>query len=704
MEKHIPKIVGSWLAGTYDRDRAVARAATDGVRSFLDTEEKVAIFWKRCQVQILDYAQEAINETPQTLSDERTLSADDVQAKYFRVIGSSISLVVHLLAKLSRDDILKQQDKYEEFLANNKKLWSLASCEDAFVRRTADQLLVVCLDIQHEIIEHDLELISHAFIAESLRASQGSSALQLVQALEKLTLKFPHAWTSAYKGKKSPFSRLRHFIEKGSQGGPPGYWQSFRSLLSVLPDGVLPAEVDPSVEFLKAFRDGIWNREEPRSNAAEGWSNYFEVAGIIVANLPDSSSQGKLFQESIYPIFGQYLHPSTENSRWSIGNNIAALATAYRLCASAEDPSLHQSFADEWTRLSDDFISRILTSLPEQSKDYHKSQTSVAAEGHRWFGLLSRTLRKGGLDNSDRLLVVPSENIITAALKATVNRNGKPYSATATVESALRLSPMLMEVSTASLESIKSFLEKHLPKLMLSPSSSYLVSILNLVRYLPDQGTFFEELWKSAIDGLLPLPQDGDQLKAITGLISNDAVSQLSLENSELQDFLLQTSTKAVLGDNNAWMLFEAVTTFNALSSSAEAKLVGQVLRHLDPNDSHVDSVFKALEVISKKNPNLLRGDGNTHVTLITKLLAMTELSESPFAARAEGLKVTVQNSSNLDPTTQNESPIVHVIRENLETASPQSLRYTSLVNSVFYLFTNCNLASTHLSNRPCPL
>ena len=689
MEKHIPKVVGSWLAGTYDRDRAVARAATDGINSFLDTDAKVAIFWKRCQVQILDYAQEAIDETPQSLSDERTMNADDIQAKYFRVIGSSISLVINLLVKLSSDEIFKHQDKYQEFLANNNKLWALAFCEDTFVRRTTDQLLMACLGKQREIIESDLEIVSHAFIAEGLRASQTSSALQLVQALGNLTSKFPQVWTSAYKGKKAPLSRLCRFIEKGSQGGPSEYWQALRSLLLLLPPGVLPTDTNSSLEFLKAFRDGICNREELRNNLAEGWANYLDVAKIVVGNLPDSTARAKLFQESIYPIFGQYLHPSTENSRWSIGSNTAALATAYKACASAKDASLQKSFADEWTRLADDFISRILTSLPEQSKDYHKSQTAVAAEGHRWFGLLSKTLDESPFNDSNKFLILPSEKIVTAALKATVNRNGKPYSAAATVESALRLSPALMEVSVTSLESVKTFLETHLPKLMLSPSSSYLVSIMNLLRSVPDQEAFFEDVWQSAIDGLLPLPNDDDKLKAITRLVSNEAVARLSQADSELQDFLLQASTKVVFGDNEAWPLFESVTAFNSLSDSTEAKLVDQVLGRLNPKDSNADSVFKALEVISQKKPDLLRRDASTHVALITKLLAMTELSDSPFAARAEALKAVIENSRNSAQTTQNESPILHVIRENLETASPQSLRYT--------FGTSFNLLSSYL-------
>ena len=676
MEKHIPKIVGAWLAGTYDRDRAVARAATDGIQLFLDTDDKVAMFWKRCQAQILAYSQEAINETPETLSDERTMSADDVQAKYFRVIGSSISLVLNLLAKLSRDDILKHQDKYEQFLAKNKSLWALATCEDAFVRRTMDQLLIVCLDKQHEIIEDDLELVSHAFITQALRSSQSSSAFQLLLALGKLTSKFPHAWISAYKGKKSPLSRLLHFVEKGSQGGPPEYWQSLRSLLLLLPVGVLPTDLDASLEFSKAYRDGINSREEPRNNAAEGWSSYFEIAKMLVGNLSDPSGQVKFFQGAIYPVFEQYLHSTTQNAAWSIGSNTVALVKAYNVCASAKDVELQKSFLDEWNRLADILVSQILTSLPEQSKDYHKSQTAVAAEGHRWFGLLSKIHRENSPNKSDTLLVLPSSKIISSALTAVVNRNGKPYSAASTVESALRLSPELMEASPTSLNAIQSFLQNHLPKLILSPSSPYLVSMLNLFRSIPNQHAVFEDVWQSTVDGLLPLPDDGNKLKAIASLISDDAMAKLSRADAELQDFLLEASMRPVLGEDEAWHLFEAVIAFNALTEPTEGKLLDQVLEHLKPIDSNADGAFKALEFISKKKPEVLRRESSTHVVLITKLLAITELSGSGFASRADELRAVIQNSSSTsDKQERNEASILHVIRENLDTASPQSLR-----------------------------
>jgi hypothetical protein len=680
IERYMPKIVGSWLAGTYDRDRAVSRAAVDGITSFLDTDQKVTTFWKRCQIQVLDYAQEAINETPQTLSDERTMTAEDVQAKYFRVVGSSISLVLNLLDKLEASDILKYQDKYDEFLSNNKKLWSLASCEDSFVRRTVDQLLQICVDKLPAMIEADLELISHGFIGEALRNSQSSSAFQLVAALRAVTSRFPDVWTSAYKGKKAPSSRLRHFVEKGSQGGPPAFWPTFSKLLSILPSGVLPVDVVSSLELLKAFRDGISNRQEPRNNAADAWQSYFETVTHLVGGLADPSGHGSLFQEAVYPLFEQYLHPSVENSKWSSGNSTVILAKAYHVCALIKGTESENSFTNEWQRLADDFIQRLNTSLPEQSKDYHKSQTALVAESHRWFGLFSAILSIETLDSSGDQLMLPSRKIITTAIAAQVNRNGKPYSAAATIESALRLSPKFFELDSASLNTLRSFLENHLSRLIISPSSEYLVSILNLFRLITGQQSVFDDIWQSTIDRTLTLPDGEQKIKVVTALISNDAVARLTPHNPALQDFLSAISIRAVRDQEQAESrnLFVAALTFNSLTAPSEKDLLDQIILIIEPKQGTTAGALAALELISKKKPALLRQESKTSITLITKLLAITELSDTEVSSRATKLKTILETPD--DASAAELSPILHVIRENLEIASPQSLTIETLV------------------------
>jgi len=705
MEKHIPKIVGSWLAGTYDRDRAVSRAAADGIGSFLDNGKKVALFWKRCQVQILDYAMEAINETPQTLSDERTISAEDAQAKYFRVVGSSLSLVLNLLSKLEADDIKKYQEEYDKFLFNNKKLWAFISCEDAFVRRTISQLLIVCLDKQTATVESDLEIISHAFIAEGLRASQSSSAYQLLLALTRLTSQYSQAWTTAYKSKKTALSKLRNFVEKGSQGGPADYWRTLMSLFVSLPYSVLPTTADGSIDFMNAFRNGITCREEPRTNAPEAWNSYFQVVTTIGSRLPHPVDVQHFFEKSAYVVFRQYLHPTVENSQWNMKSSTAPLIVAFRVCSSSNDSKA--SFCKEWEKLAEALIERLNTSLPEQSKEYHRSQDAVVAESHRWFNFMLSILGdEQSIKHADQL-VGPTVKIIESAFAAENGRNGKPYSAASIIEAAVRLTPQLFELSPDLLSSYASSLGYTVPNLITSPSSKYLVSALYFYRSLPGQQPLFETIWQSTLDILLNFPPGDERMSAIVALISNKNVSGLCQRNSDLQRLFSASAAKAVHENEEAqaWSLFEAAIMFDLLAKRTETQLLDQVIGGLEDqvSETRVTSSLRALEFIAKVRPSLIKADHKIYVALITKLLALTELSGTEVHSRASLLRGVLEQTEKTETDGKETSPIIHVIRENLETASPQSLSVETLVQQAKSLLKSSEDFSVLISLLPNP-
>lgn len=58
------------------------------------TEEKRNGVWKVYQSAILDFVDDVIlQQTPQTLSDERTVKPDDAEAKYARVVGTALLLL-----------------------------------------------------------------------------------------------------------------------------------------------------------------------------------------------------------------------------------------------------------------------------------------------------------------------------------------------------------------------------------------------------------------------------------------------------------------------------------------------------------------------------------------------------------------------------------------------------------------------------------
>ena len=95
----MPRIIGTWLAGLYDNDRLVTRAATEAfTQVFPGDGGKQKAVWKVYQSSILEYCKDAIlKESVRTLSDERTTSPDDAEAKYARVVGSAMLVVTNLL-------------------------------------------------------------------------------------------------------------------------------------------------------------------------------------------------------------------------------------------------------------------------------------------------------------------------------------------------------------------------------------------------------------------------------------------------------------------------------------------------------------------------------------------------------------------------------------------------------------------------------
>jgi E3 ubiquitin-protein ligase listerin len=675
MEKYIPSIVGAWLSGTYDRDRPVARAATDGIMSFLDTEEKVLSFWRRCQPQILAYAQEAIKETPQTLSDERNMSSDDMQAKYDRVMGASMSLVINLLIKLDDNHVQKHQEAYDTFLSGNKTLWGFIASNDAFLRRTAAQLLSVCLDKQSQIIKGDLEIISQAFISEGLRSPQNSSSLQFLQALNRLTQKFPAVWSTAYKGEKSPLARFRQFVEKGSQGGPLEYWQILTSLVKNLPTGILPKDLDGAVDLLNAYRYGITSREEARTNAPTAWIGYLEVVKQLRSGLSNTSDSEQLLPTTVFPVFEQFLRPAPEQSSWSMGNNTAPLARVFSMCRFSEHIQHQNSLEKEWWRLTELLTSDMLMSLPEQSKDHVKLQTAVVAEAHRWFGLQAEIIKSSDLpdsvDETINFLARPCSSVIVKALEVIAVRNGKPYGAAGTLEAALRITPKLVSNESSTQQAIASFLHKEFPKLLTSPSSEYLIASMFAFGLLPGQGEPVKGIWKVTIHGLVAASNISQTMNAIRCLISNHKISQLAQEDIPLQKYLLDHILKVVRGQLDEWTVCESAVTFDSLSAETASSIMSVIIHSLGKHDN----ALRALEFISRKRPQLLRIGDETYLAVITGLLLLLESPDPGIVSRTSALKSIIEKADT--PISGSDGPlfpILEIIKGNLENVGPQSL------------------------------
>jgi hypothetical protein len=661
MEKRIPRIVGAWLAGTFDRDRAVSRAAKDGLSSFLTTDERVTQFWKKCQPQILGYASEAILETPDTLSDERSTTKEDAETKYYRVVGGSLSLILNILQK---GDLEACRDEIERFLAQDS-VWSLASAEDSFVRRAVFQLCQVCLQTQPDLLSAQLPRVGRALVSDALKTKQVSSAADLVRVLTDLSRRYPEVWGS----KKHPLSRLQPLVEQGSQGSPAAFWQDLSQLVTVLLKEKVSSET--AAIFLKSMRVGINNREEPRSNAPQAWACYVDTFQRLLASLPPDQSRVEFMQVNFYPLTDQYLFPTADNSLWTGGGRVPLLSKAWRDVASDQSTTTAASLDAEWERLGSAFVSRLSNSLPEVSQGYRESQIGISGEGERWYTLVRETI--GGKDVPDLLktaILPPSKNIIRASVDLLVRRNFKPWSAASVIQSAVKKCPYLLVDSDSNIipTLFPSQRSEELKTLITSPSAPFLIPTLNLLGSIAEQSRDYEVAWNSlaAISIRTNLPES---LGVATQLISSDVAKPLVRKNGSLQEFIVAKVLETARWDFVALKLLEAALSFDVLSD-AQIHDLAVALSELLGSEVSQEAALTALEMIVRKRPSILvqPSASNLHMDLVTKLLSLTEISSTSISDKAVALRAL------LDKHTTGESTLVSIVQESLDQAGPDSL------------------------------
>lgn len=672
-ERHIPKIVGAWLAGLYDRDRGVARAASDGLSSFINTPDKVAAFWRKCQTQILDYAIDAIRETHDTLSDERSTTEDDAETKYLRVVASSLSLVLSLLQRLNDEEIGNLRDKLDEFF-DEETVWRTITFNDSVVRKTVCHLLITCLNRKLPYAESTQA--RQAMVTGGLKTSQAGSALDYVRALTRLSQAVPDLWTPSPKEKKPALSRLLQFIEKGSQGCPSKFWEHLDELISVLPE-VQMKKLETASEFLEAVKSGVTNREEPRTNTSMAWKCYIDTLKRLIRNLADDEKL-VFAREQIFPLFEHsLLTVSDKPVAIPLGPNAMTILVEAHLTILRSPSAVISASSEEWGRLAGLLCTRISASLPEVSREYQSSQEKIAEEGRRWFGLVGeihRKLASIGESLPDQT-AAPSKTVIDQCITILQNRNMKPFGAAGTLEYALSTSQHIFDGETG--DKVSEFLSTaardSAEKVIQSSSSRPLLSCLNLLGAIPSREQTYRTIWGSWVEAVLEFPDRATRNSALTSLISEEKASELAQRNAKLQAYIITEAVEAVKSQAPGWELLEASMNDKGLSNESCTQLSEKLLDILDKEHASVEPALRALEIIAQGRPQLFTENDSLHTALVAQLLGLSEISSNVVSSKAIAIRALLQGDG---AGTQ---PVIEIIQDNLERAGPQSLDIDTL-------------------------
>lgn len=669
----MPKVAGPWLAGAQDSDRAAAKAAQDALKQVFPTPEKLASVGKAFQQPILEYCRDAmVNETVQTLSDERTVSKDDAEATYARVIATSLAVITNLLADLPEDEVTKQREVYES-TASESQIWAFASFNDVSVRRAAHRFLGISLKKQKEVLGNHLDKISAAYIGKALHSDQTGSTLDFIQALVSLTASFPTVWTSDYSGKKSAAQRLRQCMKRGSQSGPPEFWTHTWTLFSRLPNDVLPKDYAEAKELLAAIHDGLSQREE-RFNAAPAWYLYFKVADLIqtgdVASRLSDEEHEQLTREMVLPVVQQYLRPSQDATHWTISGTKAAWNVSKSAFCSRVAPLL----VSAWPEYARSFMEDLKTSLPEQAKDFDKSQTSIAATGERWALLQMEFLREeyNMPDAVKQAFVQTTRSLVQESLQLLRSRNGKPYGAAAVVDEMLNHCNELVLGDLETHNAISDFVADVLPELLFAPSQRQLISLLYHFKNDPR----FAEIWNKAASALANAPDSPEKLAAFRLLLVSPRVkpaAEMALKNADIQAYVQRQFESSISTDSD-WSFIASILKAEpkVVSDGTTDSILARLTESLMISETATAALDGLAEIsrssVSRVKSFTKKADGKQ---LLPNLLLLEQSNDDPEAHKAADLSKRLL--AGTDEASSQEA-LFDVIHEALDNTSVQAL------------------------------
>ena len=703
--KYMSRAVGAWLAGLYDNDKLVAKAALDALAQVFPTTEKLRVLRKAYQEPLLAFIRDVIeNETPQTLSDERNVSPDEAASKYARVVAASIGLLSSLLAELSEEDLRTCIDQYDE-LFNNKALWELGMHEDATIRRTTHKLLRAYLQERKDPTTSVLDILSSVYVYKGLDSDQSTSASDYLESLIALTQLHPTVWTDHYHGKKPVKSRLRHFFKRGSQNSTRNFWSLVSTLFATAPSDILPTDLNDAEDLLKALHAGFTKKEEPRTFITDGFRAYIRFASRQISVLTDEN-QIALLENTILPILVQFLRKDSNQTSWELPASSAREILDQVLNLDGMMEVVAKILPD----ISNQLVSEIKLSLPEESQNYVESQDKIASLGERYASLLGSLLKTRNSGSIHDPVISSLLQVLSTALEVCKERNGKPYGSAAVVAAIVLSCPSALGGSDEISQLLDEFAKDSIPKLMLSPSSNGLITLLRATKERPP----LREAQVSALESVMEAPNLVQNVSTFTELVRLVSVTQperfegLKPAVQGYVDSFVSAALEDTSPEKQKQDRWKNIATL--ISSTKDAgTAIDQVLSTITggltlEDESKTVNILEGVQLMSKRSPGTL-GMFVAHSAqskdFLQKLLLLTESPNNHVARLATELNAAVHaNIAQMPNMNAKGGSMLDLIHRNLNDASFDSVSVETLMGHVRALLKQTE-SSSKLSLLP---
>ncbi|XP_061607193.1 E3 ubiquitin-protein ligase listerin [Phyllopteryx taeniolatus] len=242
----LKSLMGHWILSqcdTYTPAASAARRAFQAVFSAAKQPEALSF----CKDEILNVLQDILlKDSADTLSDPQTQTEEEREAKYMRMLTSSLLGVKRLLSLLPQNDMAATEHRLANFVSP-AKFWKNSRHKAPQVRGAFFEMLCALCDLMPGLAQSEAARLCPAVLL-SIDDTDPLVLPAVWEAVLHVVSSIPDCWTHV-NSNKGFLPKLWALLKEGGKGMAKALHPNLMPFLSKLPQQV----TDPALEFYTTF-------------------------------------------------------------------------------------------------------------------------------------------------------------------------------------------------------------------------------------------------------------------------------------------------------------------------------------------------------------------------------------------------------------------------------------------------------------------
>ncbi|RZF45698.1 hypothetical protein LSTR_LSTR004993 [Laodelphax striatellus] len=244
---HLKQLAGAWFCSQFDTYPPAASAASLSFKeAFPPNKLSEAIIF--CKEEIMNYIHDNLmNQTPQTLSNPKTTTQDEMEAKYQRVMTSCLTGYALFLKELPKEQILQIEEQHKK-LVGAAKFWKFSKNSVPSTRAAWFSALVSLCQHAPFLLKDEQKHVTMAVFSNLDEADP--TVLPVVWEASLHTIVMIEDWPQYVSAEKLVFPKLWRILKDGGLGSANTIYPNILPLLSNIPASLVP---DKQIFYSKLF-------------------------------------------------------------------------------------------------------------------------------------------------------------------------------------------------------------------------------------------------------------------------------------------------------------------------------------------------------------------------------------------------------------------------------------------------------------------